>query len=266
MPLPPDPPVVIARSLCLASLLVRGYLESTIRLACGPSDAAAYAELARRLSRWLNDQEFTAHFTGDELEALSENPGTWSTERHQAHGSRLVAMEVLLWALGIAGRITSYDEPCPEPDLEPLLGWPPEALAHPTHSKLAAFPCHGGAWLATASQPRSPEVIHSLRTVAHCWQWRAQVAALQRANTPLPPGQDYAMMVAIAAEEAYTASAIPRPVGEDFPFLGRPFGKAAVETQERTASIAQARRLALDWLSGYATPWDQVPVACSQAA
>ncbi len=264
--MPPDQPAVVARSLCLASLLARGYLESAIRLSPDPADAAAYAELGHRLNRWLNEQEFTAQFTLEELHVLSEPPGNWSSDQQQAHALRVEALGVLLWALGRVSRLPTYDEPFPEPDLEPLVGWCPEGLASPTHPKLAGFPRNGGPRLSGLAQLRSYEVIRSMRGGAECWRWRTQVAALMRARTPPPPGQDYAIMVAMAAEEAHSAGAIPRPVEEDFPLLGRPFGQAEPALQERTATVAQARCLALNWLSGFATPWDQVPTVCSQAA
>jgi hypothetical protein len=265
-PVPPGPPEVVARSLCLASLLARGHLESAIPLSPDPADAAAYMELARRLNRWLNEQDFTAHFTTDELLLLSTSPGSWSPEQHRAHASRVEALGVLLWAVGRFNRLPSYEEPFPEPDLEPLVGWCRQGFACPTHPKLAGFPRHGGSWLTEVAQMRSYELIRSLRSTAECWHWRGEVAALQRAHTPPPAGQDYAVMVAVAAEEAHSAGAIPRPVEEDFPLFGRPFGRAERAVQERIATLAQARRLALNWLSGFATPWDQVPLACSQAA
>ena len=58
-------------------------LESATSLAISPEDATAYHELAHRLSRWLNDQEFTAQFTDDELDALSAVPGTWTPAQHE---------------------------------------------------------------------------------------------------------------------------------------------------------------------------------------
>ena len=41
-----------------------------------------------RLSRWLNDQDFTANFTLEELRILSETPGKWDPTHLNAQARR----------------------------------------------------------------------------------------------------------------------------------------------------------------------------------
>lgn len=252
---------MIARSLCLGASILRGTLEWAVQFPSDPENVAAYKQLATRLSQWLNQQDFTAHFTIDELNTLSQAPGVWNPAEQDVQYRRMEALGVLFWALSIHEKFPRYDEPFEPPNLEPLLGWPQGAIAHPQDEKLADFPRVGTGWFKQVTQLRPQPVIASQRAAAECWQWRAHVAALQRTNMPAPAGQDYAAMIAIAAEEAHAAGAIPPPLENDFPLFGKPFGQLTEDETVEAANIANARRLALDWLCGYATAWDNVPVA-----
>ena len=258
-PLPPDHATVIGRALCLSSLVIRGTLESATALAFSPDDATAYHELAQRLSRWLNDQEFTAQFTADELDALSAPPGAWTPAQHELQSERVEAIGVLLWALSLQEKFPGYHEPFAMPDLQPLLGWPAEAVMAPQSAKLAGFPYDGSDLLRGITQLRPVESLRAHRAAAECWQWRTNIAAVQRAQPTPPPGHDYGMLIGIAAEEAHAAGAIARPVQNDFPLNGKPFAKAPENVQARCAQLAASRHLALDWLCGYATAWDALP-------
>lgn len=258
-PLPPDHATVIGRALCLSSLVIRGTLESATSLAMSAEDAGAYHELAQRLSRWLNNQDFTAQFTADELDALSAPPGAWTAAQHELQSERVEAVGVLLWALSVHEKFPGYHEPFPLPDLQPLLGWPAGAVMAPHSEKLAGFPYNGSDLLRGISQLRPVESLSAQRATAECWKWRAHVAEVQRAQPTPPAGHDYSMIIGIAAEEAHAAGAIGRPVQNDFPLNGKPFAKAPEAMQARCAQLAASRHLALDWLGGYATVWDALP-------
>lgn len=260
-PLPPDQPTVVSRSLCLASLILRGILERAIQFPTGPELVGAHREFAVRLSQWLNEQDFTANFTLDELAALSQGPGTWDPTHLDAQSRRNESLGVLFWALSIHQDFPPYDDPFEPPSLDPLLGWPQGALTHPNDERLRNFPHVGTGWFKQVAQLRPAPVIASKRAAAECWQWRAHVAALQRTGVPAPAGQDYATMIAIAAEEAHAAGAIPKPLEKDFPLFDTPFAKLTDDELAEAATIAAGRRLALDWLCGFATEWDNVPVA-----
>ncbi len=252
--------------MCLAALVARGFIESALPFAISPEDADTYRQLAARLSRWLNEQDFTGSFTVEELRALSEPPGSWPSEEQESHFRRVEALNVLLWALSFHERLPSCETAATEPDLEKLIGWPRSAITNPGSEKLAAFPSNGATFLATAGKMRAHPLIAGQRSTAEAWNWRLQVAALQKANHPLPEGQSYAAMIAIAAEEAHAASAIPRPVKNDFPLNGKAFAVASEDAQQRCARLAAAHRVALNWLCGYATEWDNLPVSAAQAA
>ncbi len=258
-PQPPDHATVIGRALCLSSLVIRGTLESATALAISADDATAYHELAQRLSRWLNDQGFTAQFTADELDALSAPPGAWAPAQHELQSERVEAVGVLLWALSVQEKFPGYHEPFPLPDLQPLLGWPANAVMAPHSDKLAGFPYDGSDLLRGITQLRPVESLRAQRAAAECWLWRTNMAAVQRAQPTPPPGHDYGMLIGIAAEEAHAAGAIARPVQNDFPLNGKPFTKAPESVQSRCAQLVASRHLALDWLCGYATAWDALP-------
>lgn len=260
-PLPPDQPTVIARSLCLGSLLLRCSLELAIQTPGDPDHFTAHRILAMRLSRWLNEQDFTANFTLDELRILSAAPGEWDQTQLNAQARRSEELGILFWALSVHQEIPAYDEPFDPPNLEPLLGWPQGAIAHPHDEKLKDFPRVGTGWFKQVAQLRPAPIIAAQRAAAECWQWRAHVAALQRNNVPPPGPHDYATMIAIAAEEAHAAGAIPKPVENDFPLFEKAFSALTEDEMEEGATIASARRLALDWLCGFATAWDNIPVA-----
>ena len=259
-PVPADHGTVIARALCLGALLVRGTIESAIQLSPSQDDAQTYASLANRLSGWLNEQDFTALFTASELDALSQHPGGWMTAEHEAHAARVEGLGVLLWALSELDRLPPVNQPIPLPDLEVLIGWPASANINPATPSLESFPHNAFAQFSAGTELRTPAAIKGERVTAECWNWRTQVAALQRTHTPPPNGQPYELMIAIAAEEAHTASAITRPVRNDFSLGGRPFGALPEIEQLKIARIITARRTALHWISGYATEWDSIPV------
>jgi hypothetical protein len=247
----------------LASLVVRGLLETATVIAPSQTDTAAYKELAHRLSHWLNEQNFTSSFTLDELAALSIPAGSWDSAQHDRHAEWVEALGVLFWALSLHETLPSWMERFPVPDLQPALGWPAEGLASPRQPALAHFPYDGTDLLTGLVQLRPPAIVGVQRAAAECWQWRCQVAALERSDTS--SATDYRQMVGIAAEEAFSAGAIARPVASDFPIGNKPFFRLGAEEEAQCASITAARRIALDWLCGYATPWDVVPVATAAA-
>lgn len=254
-----DHRTVIDRSLCLSALAVRGTIESAVQLAPTQEDAHAYAGLSHRLSTWLNEQDFTALFTANELEALSKSAGGWGSGDHEAQGARVEALGTLLWAISLQDKLPPLTQPFAVPDLEPLIGWPASALFNPNSPALKSFPHNPGTFLQGTTRLRLPAVIKGERASMDCWQWRVQVAALQRAKAPSPNGQPYELMIAIAAEEAHTAAAIPSPVRNDFAIGGRPFGALAESDQAKIGRIVEARRTALHWVSGYASEWDALP-------
>lgn len=238
---------------------MRGSIESAMQLAPAPDDASAYSSLSLRLNTWLNEQDFTSLFTATELDVLSKPAGGWSSADHEAQGARVEGLGTLLWAIGAHEKLPALNQPFAVPDLEPLIGWPLSALFNPNSPALNSFPLNTAASLQGATRLRLSAVIKGERSSIDCWHWRTQVAALQRAKAPSPNGQPYELMIAIAAEEAHTASAIPKPVRNDFALEGRPFCALAESEQLKIARIVEARRTALQWVSGYATEWDAVP-------
>ena len=252
---------MIARTLCLSALIVRGTLESAIQLANGPADSERSHEFSHRLSRWLNEQDFTAQFTLDELEALSLAPGTWTEQQHLTQSERVEAVGMLRWALSLEDVVPDYDQAFPFPDLQPLIGWPTDAITSSHHEPLAGFPYNGTDLQTGLAQLRPLPALLVQRGAADCWLWRVNMAIHQRANPTPPPGHDYEMLIGIGAEEARVAGAISRPVMNDFPVQGRPFAKVPEMIQAECGRVAAARHIALDWLCGYATAWDALPVA-----
>jgi hypothetical protein len=239
-------------------LAVRGTIESAMQLAPTPDDASTYSRLSHRLSTWLNEQDYTSLFTAVELDVLSKPAGEWSSADHEAQGARVEGLGALLWAIGLHEKLPPLNQPFAVPDLEPLIGWPLSALFNPNTPALSSFPHNPSALLQGATQLRLPAVIKGERVSLDCWHWRTQVAALQKAKAPSPNGQPYELLIAIAAEEAHTAAAIPKPVRNDFAIAGRPFCALAETEQSKIARIVEARRIALHWVSGYATEWDAV--------
>lgn len=251
---------MIGRTLCLSALLVRGTLESAISLANGPGEAQRFHALAQRLNRWLNEQDFTAQFTEDELQALSGRPGGWTDAQHQAQGERVEGVGMLRWALSLEETVPGYEEPFAFPDLSALLGWPAEAFTATDDEPFASFPYNGTDLLLGLAALRPLPSVLAQRGAADCWQWRVSMAFHQRAHPTPPPGHDYNMLIGIAAEEAHAAGAICRPLMNDFPVQGQPFAMIPPELQDRCGQIAAWRHLALDWLCGYASAWDAQPL------
>ncbi len=226
-----------------------------------PMNADRLQALAHRLSHWLNEQDFTAQFTVDELEALSSAPGSWTEAQHQWQGDQAEALGVLRWALSLEEVVPNYDQPFPPPDLQAMLGWPADAIHGSDHTTLAGFPYNGTALLTGLAQLRPWPALLAQRGAADCWLWRVNMADHQRAHPTPPPGHDYGMLIGIASEEARVAGAISRPVQNDFPVRGQPFSAVPETLQTQCGRLAAARHLALDWLCGYASSWDALPLA-----
>lgn len=260
-PVPPDHSQVVGRTLCLSTLLVRGTLETAQALAADPEDRAAYHELTDRLGYWLGQEDFAAQFTATENDWLALPPGGWDGTQQEAQGELIEGLGVLLWALGLYERFPACDEPFPMHDLDPLVGWPAHALVSPHVAELAQFPARRADVLLSITQLRPLPELRAQRGTVECWLWRSQMAAVQRSQPHPAPGQDYGVTIGIAAEEAHAAGAIGRPVQNDFPIKGRPFGRLPEAVQLECARLAAARKPALDWLRGYATAWDEAPAA-----
>lgn len=246
--------------LCLSALVVRGMQESALALAVSPEDTERFSELVRRLNNWLNEQDFTALFTVGELDDLSATPGTWNESQHQAQAERVEGLGILRWALGLEDVVPGYDQPFPLPDLNEVIGWPADAVTSATET-FDNFPYNSASLLASLAYLRPPASLIAQRNAADCWQWRLNMARHQHANPTPAAGHDYGMLIGIAAEEAHAAGAIGRPVQNDFPVKGRPFRVLPADVQEQCGRITAWRHVALDWLCGYATAWDDLPVA-----
>jgi hypothetical protein len=239
---------------------LRGYLEQLIQFLDSPATKHTHINLAAKLNGWLKQHGFARFLTAREGATLGEPFGQWSLPQIDERPRQTEALGVLLWGLSVHANIPAYDTPFDLPNLEPLLGFPNDQLGQPDQMALHAFPRLDPKWLQEKVQLRPPAVIESLRGSAESWLWRAQVAQAQRAGSPPPEGHTYESLIAIGANEAFSAGAIPKPLDGDFALFGKRYGDLTTEEMATTQSLAATRSTALHWLGGYATEWDELPL------
>lgn len=58
--------------------------------------------------------------------------------------------------------------------------------------------------------------------------------------------------------EKAAADNLFKPIGNDFPALGKPYSQLTEAEWQTMRSIATERLYALDWLCGYSADWDNV--------
>jgi hypothetical protein len=257
-PRPPSQEQVVARAVCLAGIVVRGYFEQMIQLLDNPALKHAHINLAAKLNGWLKQQGFAKHLTVAEGARLARPFGSWPNELVAERENGCEALGVLLWALSNHPEIPPYDQPFGLPDFDPLIGFPRDELGQPSEATVHQFPRLNPQWLQEQVQLRPVSEIEAVRGTAESWLWRAHLAISQANETPLPEGQDYPSLIAAGAQAAFESGAIPEPQDGDFVLFGKRYVELTPEQVSQAFIIANARNTALQWLGGYATDWDDV--------
>lgn len=195
---------------------------------------------ARSIGTWLSEHDLIPQQTTRlEVRLVAAPLGSWTAADITAVGWRSEAIAVLLWALGLRYSIAPYDQIVDALEFErvlPILG-------------------DAGPFLASAGL-RGPDEVDRERDLAELWHWRSRAARVQ----PAPDGMARTgSIVTLAAHSAYEEGFLPALVDDDFPAFGRAFRDLQGEQLRDVAAVAAERRLALNWLSGAVTEWDDDP-------
>jgi hypothetical protein len=231
------PREVAARIIVLGTLLRRLTLEHVE----GSEDSDAVEE-AYDLLAWLSEQGLDAALTPRESDLLaapvgSLDPGEVTETSWQSEGLAAIA-----WAVGIADRL----DPPDGSDVADLL----QQLPMP--------------WDATASfvarANLAPETdIARARESMDLFHWRVSVEALRRLASR-EDRQQYDAAIREAAAEAAIAGLIAATPEGDFAIAGQSVSSLSADEIDRMIAISGERLRALNWLCGFGTSWDDVPL------
>ena len=150
----------------------------------------------------------------------------------------------LHWALKIIPEMPSYDQ---------------EA----SHELVNALPANSIKELIQQAHLRPKEEIKRQRNVAELWHWRARTRRLQEDGHlfQLPGGYTIEQVIELTALKGAESGDLPRPIGSDFPAMGKPYRDLSFEEFAILTSIAQERHKALNWLCGFSSSgqWADTP-------
>lgn len=227
------------RAIVLGTLCRRAFLETD-----GDKLAADDPEGDRfDLAAWLHAEGLDAAATPTERRLLHARVGRLAAEETSEASWRTEALIALGWALHLLDAVPPYD-----------------AVADPT-VVLAAVP---SPWDATAGWRRDvrlrPEAaIAAERERAELWSWRARTADLALIA---PDAERVSLNAAIrdVAHEGHILGLLPAPLRNDFPARGRPYRSLTADEVGDLGAVAEERLRALNWLCGFGTTWDDVPL------
>ena len=232
------PAEVVGRLLILSVVLRRAYLE-TGRLAPEDDPTGERFDLAA----WAGAEGLLDHATPAEREFVRAPLGTLSADAVRDATWQAEALSALGWALGLVPALPR--EPVPI-NPGPLLASLP-------------VPWDATRTLADNAMLRDEGNVAVERERAEIWLWRIESEFAHREGSPADRREIEAAVREVAADAA-RAGLIADLAGGDFPFDGRPFRRASGEALEDAAEVVVHRLRALNWLCGFGTTWDDVPL------
>lgn len=230
------------RALILSAVCRRAFLEERPEEVAGDDVEGERFDLVA----WLRAEGLDSGATDGERRLLDARVGGLSPDDAAEASWRTEALVALGWALDLLPEMAPYD-----------------AAADPT-SVLTAVPAPWSpttAWRRDA-RLRSESVIAAERERAELWHWRAETEELF-ADAEADEAERAAVAAAVreVAAEARDGGILPHLIGDDFPALGAPYGALDVDAVAELGIIAAERVRALNWLCGFGSGWDDVPLA-----
>lgn len=232
------PAEAAARVIVLAAVCRRAFLESRPADADGDPEAEQFD-----LAAWLREEGLDAQVTSQERHLLDVPIGRLDPDKAADASWQSEALAALGWALGLLDRLPA-----------------PDVLVDPT-PLLAAIPAPWEKTVPFRQQAslRDEETVATERERAELWHWRAETA-YALLDSPVPERAELRAAVAEVAGEAHRAGLLPALVGGDFPVQGTPFASLRSEALAEVGLAAEQRLRALNWLCGFGTAWDDVPL------
>jgi hypothetical protein len=228
------PPVLVAaRAIVVAAVCRRAHLELS-------TDVDDPEGERFDLAAWLVEEGLDPVMVPGEQRLIKARIGRVEREELVAASWQVEGLATLIWSLSLSDDATWPASPA---SLMGLIPSPWEATR--------AF--RAGATL------RSEDEIARERERAELWYWRAETDA-ELAGATGEETREAAALVREVAEEAYAAGFLPAPIGHDFPVGRQAFRSLPSEEREEWRLIAVERLRALNWVCGFGTDWESVPL------
>ncbi|MEA2512662.1 MAG: hypothetical protein QOJ59_2149 [Thermomicrobiales bacterium] len=235
-----SPSEVGRRLVVLATLCRRAFLEP----ATSSEELDEDPEAERfDLATWLDEHNLAAELTDQERALLGAPVGTLSGDEAHAATWNAEALVALGWAVGLVSVIPDPIDPA---DPNPVL----QAIPGPWDDPRGLIDS-----ITLCPEERSA----SERERAEIWLWRAETEEERRrlrGRALLELEGDLRDVVRQSVE----AGLINAGVEGDFPVAGRPFRTLDENRIDVAAGVAAVRLHALNWLCGFGTTWDDVPL------
>ena len=232
------PREVAERCIILAALIRRLWIESSFASA----DPGDWRAEAFDLREWLRAEGLWNSLTTDEMDFLQRSVGDAAEDQTAAVAWQAEGLTTWGWALGLADTL------------------PPGDLGDVT-TLVQAVPApwdNISEW-TRAAHLRSETEIATERDRAEILEWRIGIESSRR----LSGGQERADYVAAIAEvvREARASALLEPDSDTDFTIGETLVSSFTDRElERLSALAEERLRALNWLCGYGSTWDAVPL------
>jgi hypothetical protein len=235
------PPAQVARRVVvLATLCRRAFLESP----GGPTELDEDPDAEGfDLLTWLEEHDLDRDLTADERRLLDAAVGTLSRNEFRAATWNAEALLALGWAGGLMPALAEPTSAGDPRSIVPAIPAPWESPA---------------AWIV-AFGLRPEEEIARERERAEVWLWRAEIEDERRHLT----GRRLAGLetdLRDVVSESVASGLLAGPAHGDFPVAGVPFRSLDGDRVDLIATVAAVRLHALNWLCGFGTAWDDVPL------
>jgi hypothetical protein len=113
-------------------------------------------------------------------------------------------------------------------------------------------------WLRDPSMVSESEVVRQ-REIAEIWHWRVTTEVLRRSGSAAE-NQDFEEAIQDVAAEALDAGFVPTLRDGDFAVHGRSIKERSGNDIEELVAVTGQRLRALNWLCGFGSSWDDVPL------
>jgi hypothetical protein len=232
-----SPVEIRTRILILAAVLRRLSLEDTAADAGSDAPAEAFDE-----REWLREQGLAGELTADEAALLDSPLGSVALEAIGEASWQGESLAVLGWAIG------AHDMPPvgTVSDLRRII----DVVPRPWDATKA--------WLGDPAIVSEPEAARE-REVVEIWYWRLTTEVLRRTSSDADR-RDYEEATRDVAAEALAAGLLLRLHDGDFSVHGTSIKDISGDDINELIAVTGQRLRALNWLCGFGTSWDNVPL------
>jgi Domain of unknown function (DUF4272) len=229
---------VAERCIILATLVRRLWIESSFT----STDAGDRSAEAFDLREWLRAEGLWNSLTSSEVDFLQQNVGGVTEDQSAIVAWQAEGLVTLSWALGLVdlsppgklGNITTVVQAVPAP-WDNIKEWILNACLRPE--------------MEIAAERDRAEVL----------EWRIGIEGPRRRSTG-EESAEYLATIAEVIDEARASALLEFDGGTDFMIGSSLVTSVADQDLERLSALAEERLRALNWLCGYGTNWDAVPL------